>query len=217
MAEGWLWLSMRMATAMPSPASMTPAFSPGPTSTCGASVGSRLRWIRDDLYEQCSLHMTANRASSRWFGERPRMVSSSSRSPSVSPRARWSGWSEPACPGLDAPCASDPWFAPACITPSVPVARLPPDVPRRRPGHCQVESRLEVRHQRHPPTHSVLHCPIIDLLVPALRRQFRLRIYPNAHHSTVPYPTGSDSPLQLPAWWRDRSRYIDESHGHFRT
>ena len=30
MAEGWLWLSMRMATAMPSPASMTPAFSPGP-------------------------------------------------------------------------------------------------------------------------------------------------------------------------------------------
>ena len=30
MAEGWLWLSMRMATAIPSPASITPAFSPGP-------------------------------------------------------------------------------------------------------------------------------------------------------------------------------------------
>ena len=49
MAEGWLWLSMRMATAIPSPASITPAFSPGPTSTWGASVGSRLRWTRDDL------------------------------------------------------------------------------------------------------------------------------------------------------------------------
>ena len=49
MAEGWLWLSMRMATAIPSPASITPAFSPGPTSTQGASVGRRLRWTRDDL------------------------------------------------------------------------------------------------------------------------------------------------------------------------
>ena len=36
MAEGWLWLSMRMATAMPSPASITPAFSPGPTRTPGS-------------------------------------------------------------------------------------------------------------------------------------------------------------------------------------
>ena len=49
MAEGWLWLSMRMATAIPSPASITPAFSPGPTSTPGPSVGSRRRWTRDDL------------------------------------------------------------------------------------------------------------------------------------------------------------------------
>ena len=39
MADGWLWLSMRMATAIPSPASITPAFSPGPTSTSGPSVG----------------------------------------------------------------------------------------------------------------------------------------------------------------------------------
>ena len=30
MADGWLWLSMRMAAAMPSPTSTTPAFSPGP-------------------------------------------------------------------------------------------------------------------------------------------------------------------------------------------
>jgi len=59
MAEGWLWLSIRMAMAIPSPASITPAFSPGPTSTRGPSVGRRLRWLREDLYEQCSLHMTA--------------------------------------------------------------------------------------------------------------------------------------------------------------
>ena len=39
MAEGWLWLSMRMATAMPSPASTTPAFSPGPDQHPGALGG----------------------------------------------------------------------------------------------------------------------------------------------------------------------------------
>jgi hypothetical protein len=49
MAEGWLWLSMRRAAAMPSPTSTTPAFSPGPTSTASPSLGSRRRWIRDDL------------------------------------------------------------------------------------------------------------------------------------------------------------------------
>ncbi len=59
MADGWLWLSMRMATAMPSPASMTPAFSPGPDEDPGPSVGRRRRCSRDDLYEQCSLHITA--------------------------------------------------------------------------------------------------------------------------------------------------------------
>ena len=91
MADGWLWLSMRMAAAIPSPTSTTPAFSPGPTSTQGASVGSRDRCRRDDLYEQCSDHMTANMASSRWFGSRPRMRSMSTASSSVSPSARWIG------------------------------------------------------------------------------------------------------------------------------
>ena len=38
--------------------SITPAFSPGPQITQGASVGSFLRWTRLDLYEQCSDHMT---------------------------------------------------------------------------------------------------------------------------------------------------------------
>ena len=46
MALGWLWLSMRKAAAILSPTSTTPAPSPGPTSTCGAVVGSRPRWIR---------------------------------------------------------------------------------------------------------------------------------------------------------------------------
>ena len=48
-AEGWLWLSMRSAAATPGATSTTPAFSPGPTSTQSASVGSRPRWARDDL------------------------------------------------------------------------------------------------------------------------------------------------------------------------
>ena len=89
MAEGWLWLSIRMAAAIPSPTSTTPAFSPGPTSTHGASVGSRPRCTRDDLYEQCSLHMTEYIASSRWLGRRPRIVMIRSRSSSVRPSARW--------------------------------------------------------------------------------------------------------------------------------
>ncbi len=39
-AEGWLWDSILKAMAQPSPTSMTPAFSPGPWMTQGASVGS---------------------------------------------------------------------------------------------------------------------------------------------------------------------------------
>ena len=70
-ADGWLWLSIRSAMATPSPPSMTPAFSPDPTSTCGASVGRRRRWIRLDLYEQCSLHMTEYIDSSSRLGSRP--------------------------------------------------------------------------------------------------------------------------------------------------
>ena len=39
-AEGWLWLSILSATAMPSPTSTTPAFSPGPWSTRSPVVGN---------------------------------------------------------------------------------------------------------------------------------------------------------------------------------
>src|SRR3954470_4368769 len=37
--------------------SITPAFSPGPWITHGALVGKPRRWMREDLYEQCSFHI----------------------------------------------------------------------------------------------------------------------------------------------------------------
>ena len=54
--------------------STTPAPSPGPTSTHGASVGKRPRCARDDLYEQCSDHITEYIASSRSVGLAPELV-----------------------------------------------------------------------------------------------------------------------------------------------
>ena len=51
--------------------SMTPAFSPGPWITQGALVGSVLRWILEDLYEQCSFHIAEKMPSSVNFGARP--------------------------------------------------------------------------------------------------------------------------------------------------
>src|SRR3954467_794322 len=93
-ADGWLWLSMRTATASPSPTSMTPAPSPGPTSTHGASVGNRLRYERDDLYEQCSDHMTEYIASSTPVGSRPNSSWTDPYSASVMPSCRCSGCGE---------------------------------------------------------------------------------------------------------------------------
>ena len=49
MKEGWLWLSILNTTACPSPMSTTPAFSPGPQMTQGASVGSLRSQTREDL------------------------------------------------------------------------------------------------------------------------------------------------------------------------
>src|SRR5205085_2187804 len=71
MYEGWLWLSILNATASPPPTSTTPAFSPGPCSTRGPLVGRCLRKRRDDLYEQCSLHIAEKIPSSTRFGSRP--------------------------------------------------------------------------------------------------------------------------------------------------
>src|SRR5215213_2102262 len=71
MKLGWLWLSILKTTAWPSPMSITPAFSPGPWITHGALVGSPRRWMRDDLYEQCSFHIAEKIPSSVKLGTRP--------------------------------------------------------------------------------------------------------------------------------------------------
>ena len=49
MKDGWLWLSILKTAACPSPISTTPAFSPGPQMTQGASVGSLRSHTREDL------------------------------------------------------------------------------------------------------------------------------------------------------------------------
>src|SRR5436305_12222575 len=51
--------------------SITPAFSPGPWITHGALVGSPLRWMREDLYEQCSFHIAEKMPSSVKLGTLP--------------------------------------------------------------------------------------------------------------------------------------------------
>src|SRR5215475_4261941 len=71
MKLGWLWLSILKTTAWPSPMSITPAFSPGPWITHGALVGSPRRWMREDLYEQCSFHIAEKMPSSVKLGSRP--------------------------------------------------------------------------------------------------------------------------------------------------
>src|ERR1700710_2173577 len=65
--------------------SITPAFSPGPQITHGAVVGSFFRWIRLDLYEQCSDHITEKMPSSVRLGSRPMALSTRSYSSAVKP------------------------------------------------------------------------------------------------------------------------------------
>src|SRR5882672_6250016 len=50
---------------------MIPAFSPGPCNTSLLRVGNRFRCTREDLYEQCSLHITLKMPSSVRVGSRP--------------------------------------------------------------------------------------------------------------------------------------------------
>src|SRR5205085_8172212 len=71
MNEGWLWLSILKTQASPPPMSITPAFSPGPWITHGAFVGSPRRWMREDLYEQCSFHIAEKMPSSVKLGTLP--------------------------------------------------------------------------------------------------------------------------------------------------
>src|SRR5689334_4058339 len=75
MKLGWLCDSILKTAAKPSPMSTTPAFSPGPWMTRGPFVGRRRRCTREDLYEQCSLHMTLKTPSSVYDGVRPRALS----------------------------------------------------------------------------------------------------------------------------------------------
>src|SRR5262249_46677725 len=51
--------------------SITPAFSPGPWITHGALVGKPRKWMREDLYEQCSFHIAEKMPSSVKVGTRP--------------------------------------------------------------------------------------------------------------------------------------------------
>ncbi len=90
-AEGWLWLSILNATASPSPMRTTPALSPGPAIMPWPRVGSVLSSGLELLYEQCSLHITLNMASSVWLGSRPSFWRMTSSSWSVTPSWRWSG------------------------------------------------------------------------------------------------------------------------------
>src|ERR1700752_3898496 len=71
MNDGWLCDSILKAQAQPSPMSMMPAFSPGPCTTSLLRVGSRFKCTREDLYEQCSLHITLKMPSSVRLGSRP--------------------------------------------------------------------------------------------------------------------------------------------------
>src|SRR6202453_5296316 len=81
MYEGWLCDSILKAQAHPSPTSMMPAFSPGPCTTLpgplvlSPRVGSRFRCTREDLYEQCSDHITEKIPSSVREGVRPSAAS----------------------------------------------------------------------------------------------------------------------------------------------
>ena len=86
-ALGWLCDSILNATARPSPIEITPAFSPGPATTPSPPVGSVRSSGRELLYEQCSLHMTLNIASSRSFGSRSEPGRGSRRAPRRSARA----------------------------------------------------------------------------------------------------------------------------------
>ena len=114
-ADGWLWDSILNATASPSPIEITPACSPTPATTSRPAVGSVASSGRELLYEQCSLHMTLNMASSRSFGSRPSFSRMASSSTSSSPSARCSG------------------AAAVAVTPGAPARARPLDA-RDRPG-----------------------------------------------------------------------------------
>src|SRR3954462_5044911 len=72
MNEGGLCDSTLKAAHQPSPTSTIPAFSPGGTMTRSPVVGRRFRCTREDLYEQCSDHITEKTPNSTNVGSRPK-------------------------------------------------------------------------------------------------------------------------------------------------
>src|SRR5215218_5117237 len=115
--------------------SITPAFSPIPASSLpigvsGASSLNRRRCTLDDLYEQCSDHITEYMASSDEVGRRPRISMILAYSSRFRPSAAH-GW---ASPGLER----------AFATVSATRARLPADrrlrPDRPTPAHCVVRA-----------------------------------------------------------------------------
>src|SRR5947208_10959144 len=87
-ALGWLCDSTLNAHASPPPTSTAPAFSPGPTTTCGPLLGSVRSSFFEYLYAQCSLHRSEYIASSSAFGAPPCFSHTSSYSSRVRPSAR---------------------------------------------------------------------------------------------------------------------------------
>src|SRR5437763_5670709 len=89
--------------------SITPAFSPGPWMTHGASVGSVRRWIFEDLYEQCSFHIAEKTPSSVKLGVRPINFSMRAYSSGLRP---WAATSAGVIAGvLEVPARSFIWEA----------------------------------------------------------------------------------------------------------
>src|SRR3954463_4413523 len=74
--------------ASPSSMSITPAFSPGPQITRGPVIGNFFSWFFDDLYEQCSDHITENTPSSTRLGSRPRRSRTTPYSSALRPNSR---------------------------------------------------------------------------------------------------------------------------------
>src|SRR5215468_10252691 len=95
--DGWLCDSILKVTAYPWPMSTTPALCPMPASralppfTGGALSANWRRYRRDDLYEQCSLHITEYSASSGSVGRRPSRSRIRWYSSVVRPSSRY-GW-----------------------------------------------------------------------------------------------------------------------------
>src|SRR6476469_2868826 len=125
MYDGWLCDSTLNVIAQPSPMSTTPAFSPLP-----ASIEARISSVvvspkyllctLDDLYEQCSDHMTEYMASSASVGLRPRISRIRAYSSSLRPSSRYG-------------CGTS-GVAAACSTESTWVVAVMPAPPRERSG-----------------------------------------------------------------------------------